>query len=107
VGALSNANSIEEFAAKRLQPSGRKTTLSPHFGVEIEVLPGWIRLRGGTYYEPSRYPGVDGRLHGTAGGEARLFSFKLGGHERRVSLQLAGDFAARFHNAGVSVGFWN
>jgi hypothetical protein len=107
VGALDEAYSIEEFAARRLQPSGRETTVSPHFGLEYELIPGWWRLRGGTYFEPSRYPGVSGRTHGTAGTEVRLFGFHLGGRERRVSVQIAADFAARYHNAGVSLGFWN
>jgi hypothetical protein len=107
VGALDNAYSLEEFAAKRLQPSGRDATVSPHAGAEIEVIPGWLRLRGGSYFEPSRYPDVDGRWHGTAGTEVRLFGFKLGGTERRVSIQLAGDFAPRYHNVGASIGFWN
>jgi hypothetical protein len=107
VGALANAYSLEEFAAKRLQPSGQNVTFSPHAGAEVEVIPGWLRLRGGSYYEPSRYPDVDGRWHGTAGTEVRLFAFKLGGTERRVSLQLAGDFAPRYHNAGFSIGFWS
>ena len=107
VGALTNAYSLEEFVAKRLQPSGQFVTYSPHGGAEIEIVPGWLRLRGGSYFEPSRYPGVDGRWHGTAGTEVRLFGFKLGGTERRVSIQLAGDFAARYHNVGGSIGFWN
>jgi hypothetical protein len=106
VGALANAYSIEEFAAKRLQPSGAATTYSPHVGAEVEVIPGWFRLRAGSYFEPSRYPDVDGRLHGTGGLEVRLFRFKLG-QERRVSIQLAADVAARYHNVGFSVGFWN
>ena len=107
VGALDNAYSLEEFAAKRLQPSGQKVTYSPHGGGEIEAIPGWLRLRGGSYYEPSRYPDVDGHWHGTAGGEVRLFKFKLGGTERRVSFQTAADVAARYHNLGVSIGFWS
>jgi hypothetical protein len=106
VGALANAYSIEEFAAKRLQPSGAATTYSPHAGVEAEVIPGWLRLRAGSYFEPSRYPDVDGRVHATGGLEVRLFGFKLG-QERRVSIQLAGDVASRYHNVGFSVGFWN
>jgi hypothetical protein len=106
VGALANAYSIEEFAAKRLQPSGAATTYSPHAGVEAEVIPGWLRLRAGSYFEPSRYPDVDGRMHATGGFEVRLFGFKLG-QERRVSIQVAGDVAARYHNIGFSVGFWN
>lgn len=106
VGALDNAYSIEEFAARRLQPSGAETTYSPHVGAEVEVIPGWLRLRAGSYFEPARYAGVDGRLHGTGGAEVRLFRFKLG-TERRVSIQVAADYAPRYHNVGISIGFWN
>lgn len=105
-GALDNAYSIEEFAAKRLQPSSRHVTFSPHAGAEVEIIPGWVRLRGGTYYEPSRYPGVIGRAHVTGGAEVRLFGFKLGS-ERRVAIQAAADYAPRYHNVGFSLGFWN
>jgi hypothetical protein len=107
VGALDNAYSVEEMSAMMLQPSGRNVTVSPRLGLEGEIIPGWWRLRAGTYYEPSRHPGIDGRLHGSAGTQVRLFSFHLGSGERRVALSLAGDFARAFYNAGASLGFWN
>ncbi len=106
-GALDNAYGIEEFAGKRLQPSGRSLSWSPRLGLEGEVVPGWVRVRGGGYYEPARYAGVDGRLHGTAGAEIRVFWFHVHAKEYRISLSLAGDFAPLYQNAGASLGLWN
>jgi hypothetical protein len=106
IGAVARGYGMEAFAAKQLQPSGRSVTPTPRLGLEGEVIPGWLRLRAGSYYEGGRFTGVSGRLHGTAGAEGRLFAFHLAG-ERRVSLSLAGDVASRFHNLGASLGFWN
>jgi hypothetical protein len=107
MGVVSNGFGMEAFAAKQLQPSGRGLSLSPHLGLESEVIPGWLRLRAGSYLEPSRFMETSARLHATGGLEGRLFAFHLGGHERRVSVSLAGDIASRYKNAGLSVGFWN
>jgi hypothetical protein len=106
-GSLDNAYGIEEFAAKQLQPSGRNLSWSPRFGVEGEIIPGWLRIRGGTYFEPARFGGVVGRYHSTAGAEVRILWFHLHGEEYRISLSLAGDFAPRYNNAGASLGLWN
>jgi hypothetical protein len=107
VGPVERGFGMEAYAAKQLQESGRTVTPTPRLGLEGEVIPGWLRLRAGTYREGSRFQDVPGRWHGTAGGEVRVFAFKLLGHWRRVSLSFAGDIAPRYHNAGVSIGFWN
>jgi hypothetical protein len=107
VGPVSNAYGMEAFAAKQLQPSGRAVTLTPRLGLESEIIPGWLRLRLGTYREGGRFDGVTGRFHATGGGEVRVFAFKLLGHWRRVSVSFAGDAAPRYHNLGASIGFWN
>jgi hypothetical protein len=107
VGAVSNGYGLEAFAAKQLQVSGRDPSFTPRLGLESEVLPGWLRLRAGTYVEASRFENTTARWHGTGGLEVRLFAFHLGGHERRVALSLAGDFASRYKNAAISIGFWN
>jgi hypothetical protein len=64
-------------------------------------------LRAGSYLEATRFPETGPRLHGTGGGEVRLFAFHLMGHERRVAVSFAGDFASNYKNLGLSVGFWN
>jgi hypothetical protein len=106
-GPVERGYGMEAFAAKQLQPSGRDLALTPRLGLEAELIPGWLRLRGGTYYEDSRFQGISSRPHGTTGAEVRLFAFTLGSTERRVSLSAAGDIAPRYNNLGVSVGLWN
>jgi len=107
MGPVDQGFGMEAFAAKMLQRSGRTVSLTPRLGLESEVIKGWLRLRAGTYVEPSRFEETSPRWHATGGTEVRLFGFHLGGHERRVSLSLAGDVAARYKNAGLSIGFWN
>jgi hypothetical protein len=107
IGAVDNGYGVEAFAAKQLQVSGRNISATPRLGLEGEVIPGWLRLRAGSYLEASRFPETTARLHGTAGFEGRIFSFRLGGHERRVSVSAASDFATRYKNLALSVGFWN
>jgi hypothetical protein len=107
IGAVDNGYGVEAFAAKQLQVSGRSVSATPRLGLEAEVIPGWLRLRAGSYLEASRFPETTARLHGTAGFEVRIFAFRLGGHERRVSISAASDLAARYKNLALSVGFWN
>jgi hypothetical protein len=106
-GPLSRAGGVEAFLARQLQRSGRHTTFSPRLGLEKEYLPGRLRLRVGSYREPSRFEGIAARTHFTAGAELRLFSFHLWGAERRPALALALDLAPRYGNAGLSLGFWH
>jgi hypothetical protein len=106
-GSVDHGYGMEAFAAKQLQVSGRSISVTPRLGLEAEVIRGWLRVRGGSYYEASRFPETSPRLHGTGGGEVRLFAFHLFGSERRVSLSFAGDVARDYKNAGISVGFWN
>jgi hypothetical protein len=72
-----------------------------------EVIRGWLKLRAGSSLEASRFPQTSARLQGTARFEAQVFTFRLGGHERRVSISAASDLAARYKNLALSVGFWN
>jgi len=107
IGAVDNGYGMEAFAAKQLQVSGRNISPTPRLGLESEVIPAWLRLRAGSYLEASRFPETSARWHGTGGAEVRVFSFHFAGHQRRVSLSVAGDFASLYKNAGLSVGFWN
>jgi hypothetical protein len=107
VGAVDNGYGMEAFAAKQLQVSGRGISPTPRLGLESEIIRGWLRVRAGSYLEASRFSETSARPHATGGLEVRLFAFHLGGRERRVALSLAADIAARYRNAGLSVGFWN
>ncbi|HXI55622.1 MAG TPA: hypothetical protein VNO55_06160 [Polyangia bacterium] len=106
-GAVSNGYGMEAFAAKQLQASGRHATFTPRLGLESEVIPGWLRLRAGSYLEASRFSETSARWHATGGAQGRVFAFHLAGHERRVALSLGADIASRYKNVGLSIGFWN
>jgi hypothetical protein len=107
IGAVGDGYGVEAFAGKQLQPSGRDPSFTPRLGMEGEVIPGWLRLRAGTYLEAGRFEDVDARLHGTGGAQVRLFAFRLAGSTRRVAISFAGDFAPRYQNIALSIGFWN
>ncbi len=105
-GPTAHGFGIEAFGQGGLQPSGRNVAVSPRVGVEYEALPGRLRLRGGTYWEPGRFIDSDGRVHATGGIEVALVGFQVWG-PRRIRLTLTTDVARNYRNGGVSVGFWH
>ena len=89
-----------------LERSGTHTSVSVRGGAEYEWVPGRLRVRAGSYWEPGRFDGVSGRLHGTFGIEARVLQFWLFG-QRRGRITLTGDVASGYKNLGLSIGFWH
>jgi hypothetical protein len=105
--SIDNAFGLEAFGTHMLQRSGRHPSVSVRVGTEYEWLPGRLRVRGGSYWEPSRYVGVPGRLHITFGLELRVFEVTVFGKPHRGRITLTSDAANHFSNSGVSVGFWH
>jgi hypothetical protein len=105
-GATASGAGIEAFGMHELQPSGRHTVVSVRGGGELECLPGRLRLRGGSYWEPGRFDGVGGRAHATFGIDLRVLAFQLFG-DRRGRISLIGDVADRYRNIAVDIGFWH
>jgi hypothetical protein len=105
-GPSPNAYGLDAFGIEQLERSGRHSALSIRGGVEYEWLPGRLRVRGGSYWEPNRFEGVPGRLHATFGIEGRVFEFHAWGR-RRGRITLTGDLASGYRNLGLSVGFWH
>lgn len=106
VGRSTNGHGIEAFGMQELQRSGRRIGVSIRGGAEFEWLPGRLRLRAGSYWEPERFDGIGGRLHATFGADLRVFEFDLYG-VRRGRIGATGDIASRYRNIAVSVGFWH
>lgn len=106
-GQVADGAGLEGFTQQQLQPSGRELVLSVRAGAEWELLPGRLRLRGGSYLEPPRLADAIPRLHFTAGLEVRLFRFVFWDAERRVALSLAGDVARRYGNVALAIAFWH
>ena len=105
-GPTKDAYGIEAFGMQQLQRAGRHTVVSLRAGLEYEWLPGRLRWRAGSYWEPERYDGVGGRVHATFGVELRVFEFQFWGR-RRGRLSFTGDIAQRYRNIALSVGFWH
>jgi hypothetical protein len=105
-GPSPNAYGLDAFGINMLERSGRHNSISPRGGVEYEWLPGRLRVRGGSYWEPGRFEGVGGRIHATFGIEVRALEFQAWGR-RRGRITLTGDLAPGYRNLGISVGFWH
>ena len=59
----------------KLERSGEEVSLTIRGGVEAEVIPYWLVLRGGSYLEPSRFRFSGSRVHGTTGFQVRVFKW--------------------------------
>jgi hypothetical protein len=107
---LAGTSSLEQALEGELVPRGDWFTLSPRAGAEVDVWPDRLRLRAGTYLEPSRTPLAGPRPHATGGFELRLFHLAVL-HERiRLNLawQVAADWAPRyFRGAWLGINVWN
>lgn len=104
-GASEAAYGLEAFGKNLWQRSGRHSAWSPRLGAELEAVPGVLRVRGGLYWEPARFVGVDGRAHVTASFELRMFHIRFFGL-RRLAFTGAADLARRYNNLGISFGLW-
>ncbi|HLU65845.1 MAG TPA: hypothetical protein VKZ63_06190, partial [Kofleriaceae bacterium] len=111
-GHVPHGHGVEAFSRMQLQPSGRDVGVSPRLGAEYEWLPGRLRVRGGSYWEPSRFrdprgEDVRGRLHLTLGLDVRIWQFCFWNERYRLRLSVTGDGADGYGNGGLSIGFWH
>jgi hypothetical protein len=97
-----DANGAKAFLTQTEQPVGQKTVVTLHTGLEVEAVPRYLRVRAGTYYEPSRYDGISARQHITGGFELRLTKFNIWG-ERPLAISYAIDSADRYLVSSISI----
>lgn len=112
LGHVPHGYGIDALTRNQWQPSGRDVGVSPRFGVEVEWIPGWLRLRAGTYWEPSRFrdeagDDIPGRQHITTGIDVRVWTFCLWRERYRLRLSATSDGAQGYGNGGLSIGFWH
>lgn len=108
-GDVKSSVGVESFLQGYVDRSGERVSLTPRLGAETEVVPSWLKLRAGTYLEPTRFRGSSPRTHGTFGFDARLFEWSLFGllHEDdKLALGAAIDGARQYLGWAVSVGIW-
>ena len=108
-GRVTDGVGVESFLDQVVNRSGGQIVYSPRFGVESEVWEDRLKLRGGSYLEPSRFATSHARVHGTLGGDVRLFGWDVFGlWPDDYMWQLGGsvDVAPRYFSWGVSLGGW-
>jgi hypothetical protein len=100
---------FESFLSQIREPSGRAVSWGVRFGAEGEPIENRLKMRVGTYIEPSRFASGSARVHATLGTDVKLFSWDLFGLAAPVDLQIGGavDVAVRYVNYGFSVGVWH
>jgi hypothetical protein len=109
VGPTENGVGLESFLAQERQTSGADATLGLRAGAEGEPVADWVKMRAGTYLEPSRFAGVSYRVHATTGFDVRLFTWDLFGllEDFTVLFGASADVAERYLNVGVGLGLWH
>lgn len=105
VGAHENAIGSDGFISQLRELSGESITLVPRLGLESQVWPGWVKLRAGFYWEPSRFENSSGRAHGTIGMDLRLFRIDWMSDEP-LFFSTAFDMSRQYQNLSFAVGLW-
>ena len=108
-GSVEQAIGVESFLSQNINRSGAKRVYSPRLGVEAGVIPEWLKLRAGSYLEPTRFETSSPRLHGTFGLDARLLMWNVFGlwpDDYVWRLGLGADAAARYFTWGLTIGGW-
>ncbi|MEN9578071.1 MAG: hypothetical protein RJA70_1080 [Pseudomonadota bacterium] len=108
-GAVVESVGVDSFLLREVNRSGEGVSLSPRLGLESEVWPDLIKLRAGSYLEPTRFRTSRPRPHGTAGFDLRVGTWDVFGwwprdYVWRVSAAI--DVAPRYYSWGVSFGGW-
>jgi hypothetical protein len=108
-GAVANGVGVESMVAQVVNRSGQRTVMSPRLGVEVGVVPSLLKVRAGTYMEPTRFDGSEPRLHATAGLDIKLAVWNVFGlwpDNYMWRLGLGADVAHRYSTWGLTIAGW-
>jgi hypothetical protein len=108
-GAVEDAVGVESFLKQTVNRSGTQVVYSPRLGAESEVWEDRLKLRGGSYLEPSRFSTSHSRFHGTLGADIRLLRWSVFGlWPDDFTWQIGGslDVARSYLSWGVSLAGW-
>jgi hypothetical protein len=111
-GTAREAVGVESFLERTTQRSGTSLSYSPRVGLETESAPNWLRLRAGSYLEPTRFPSNQrgARVHGTLGFDEKLFHWTVFGLFHEDTHWRAGgslDAARDYFGWSVAIGVWH
>ena len=108
-GRVTEGVGVESFAFQTVQRSGQKVTVSPRLGFEAEVWPRRMKVRAGSYVEPSRFADSTARVHGTFGFDINVLNwnvFRLWPDDYRWQISVAIDLAQRYGSFSAGIGGW-
>ena len=108
-GRVSTGVGLESFLFQTVQRSGENITVSPRIGFETEAVPTRLKVRGGTYLEPSRFAQSKLRVHGTLGFDLSLFRWNVFGiwpADYRWQLSAALDASRSYASFSFGIGGW-
>lgn len=107
--AVHDAVGVESLASQTVNRSGERPVTSVHFGAEAGVFPKLLKVRAGSYIEPTRFDGSSPRVHGTVGFDVKLVPWDVFGlwpQDYVWRLGLGGDFAERYATWSFMIGGW-
>lgn len=112
IGPVDNAVGVQSFLEQTVNRSGESVSYSPRLGVETEVVPHRVKLRAGSYLEPTRFDTAQAhaRVHGTFGFDVKLFPWTVFGlFDDGTEWRAAGaiDDAARYFGWSAAIGVWH
>jgi hypothetical protein len=108
-GAVDGAVGVESLVSQVVNRSGERAVISLHLGAEAGVVPTLLKLRAGTYLEPTRFETSEPRLHATAGLDIKLAVWNVFGlwpDDYMWRLGLGGDLARQYYMWGLTIGGW-
>jgi hypothetical protein len=110
-GAVDNAVGIESMLDRTVQRSGEHFSISPHLGLETELIPHWLKLRGGAYLEPTRFASntKGARLHATLGFDQKVLGWDVfGAYPEETEWRISGslDASRNYLGWGATIGVW-
>ena len=108
-GRVDNGVGVESLLFQTVQRSGEKITVSPRVGFETEAVPTRMKIRAGTYLEPTRFAQSTPRIHGTLGFDISLFKWNVFGlwpDDYRWQVSAALDLARKYTSFSVGIGGW-
>jgi len=108
-GSVENAVGVESLVNQSVNRSGLHVVASPRVGVEVPIFPTWLKARGGSYLEPTRFESSDMRVHGTFGLDLKLAVWNVFGFwpdNYMWRLGAGGDVSRDYFTWGVTIAGW-
>lgn len=108
-GSVDNAVGLESFLSQEVNRSGDSAVVSLRLGAEMGLIPNLLRVRSGTYLEPTRFETSLPRPHYTGGFDLRLAIWNVFGlwpDDYVWRLSVGVDVARDYSTFGVTIAGW-